>query len=165
MTETVRNRSRFLKLIAAFRMVKALVLAAIGIGAFRLLKPGVADQLLQWSSALPMLIRHPAAGHAVKTVAGMPERRIEEYALAALAYSALFATEAVGLWREKIWAEYLTIVATTSFIPFEVLEIVRHRRPLAIVVLTINVAIVIFLIVRRRKAGRQNTAGDRSLSA
>jgi len=51
--------------------------------------------------------------------------RIELLAAAVFAYAALFATEGVGLWLQKRWAEYLTVIATTSFIPFEIWEIGR----------------------------------------
>src|SRR2546425_1048885 len=34
-------------------------------------------------------------------------------------YSALLLTEGIGLWFELRWAEYLTVIATSSFIPLE----------------------------------------------
>jgi len=37
----------------------------------------------------------------------------------ALAYCILEGVEAVGLWRGRRWAEYLTVVATAGFIPIE----------------------------------------------
>ena len=41
------------------------------------------------------------------------------------AYSALFLVEGTGLFFEKRWAEYLTIVATVSFIPVEIYELLK----------------------------------------
>ena len=40
-----------------------------------------------------------------------------------LAYAALEATEMVGLWLNKRWAEYLTFIATTILVPYEVYEL------------------------------------------
>jgi hypothetical protein len=42
--------------------------------------------------------------------------------IVALLYAGLFAVEGGGLWLAKRWAECLTIIATTSFVPFEVLR-------------------------------------------
>ena len=33
--------------------------------------------------------------------------------------------EAIGLWYQKRWAEYLTFVATCAFLPYEVYELTR----------------------------------------
>ena len=41
-----------------------------------------------------------------------------------LAYACLEAVEAVGLWFNRRWAEYLTFVATTLLIPYEIYELV-----------------------------------------
>ena len=50
------------------------------------------------------------------------------------------------MWREKRWAEYLTVVVTASLIPLEVWEIFRHPTWLKVLALVINVAILIYLI-------------------
>ena len=39
-----------------------------------------------------------------------------------VAFAALEAVEMVGLWLNKRWAEYLTFIATTALVPFEVYE-------------------------------------------
>jgi len=68
--------------------------------------------------------------------------------IGAFCYAALFTTEGIGLWLEKRWAEYLTVIATISFIPFEVWEIVRRVTVLRIALVIANIAIVIDLIWR-----------------
>src|SRR4051812_20091407 len=47
------------------------------------------------------------------------------------------------------WAEWLTVVVTSSFIPVEVYEMVEHFSAGKVVALTVNVAIVVHLVVRR----------------
>ena len=80
--------------------------------------------------------------------------RIELAALASFAYAALFIVEGIGLWMQKDWAEYLTIIATTSFIPFEVWEIVKRVTALRVALVISNTAIVIYLIVRLTREHR-----------
>src|SRR5207249_9141438 len=43
-----------------------------------------------------------------------------------LAYTVLELVEAIGLWHERRWAEYLTVVATAGLLPFEILELSRR---------------------------------------
>ena len=50
----------------------------------------------------------------------------------ALAYAIVEWAEAVGLWLEKRWAEYLTVLATTGFLPLEVHELVKRVTALRI---------------------------------
>jgi uncharacterized membrane protein (DUF2068 family) len=70
-----------------------------------------------------------------------------------LAYAALEATEMVGLWLNKRWAEYLTFVATTVLVPFEVYELTHSVSVFKLVTLAINLAVVIYLLFAKRLFG------------
>ena len=48
-------------------------------------------------------------------------------AAAAAAYAILEGAEAVGLWYQKRWAEYLTFIATLVFLPVRDLRAVARR--------------------------------------
>ncbi|HEY6425048.1 MAG TPA: DUF2127 domain-containing protein [Pseudonocardiaceae bacterium] len=73
--------------------------------------------------------------------------------LAVLAYAAIQLTEGVGLWLGRRWAEYLTVVATSVFLPLEIYELTERVTPIRIGALVINVAAVIYLIVAKRLFG------------
>ena len=66
------------------------------------------------------------------------------------AYSALVLVEGIGLFFERRWAKYLTIVATISFIPIEIYELVKAATLLKFVALVINIAVAVFLMVNVR---------------
>src|SRR3954464_10572781 len=70
-----------------------------------------------------------------------------------LGYAVLEGVEAIGLWWQKRWAEYLTLVATALFIPLEVYEIVHKGSPLKVIALIVNVAIVAYLLYAKRLFG------------
>ena len=74
-------------------------------------------------------------------------------AAAAAAYAALEGTEAVGLWLGRRWAEYLTLVATAVFVPYEILELTRSISWLKLLTLVINLLIVIYLLAAKRLLG------------
>jgi uncharacterized membrane protein (DUF2068 family) len=73
--------------------------------------------------------------------------------LGVLGYAALEGIEAVGLWMQKRWAEYLTLIATALFIPLEVYEIVHKGSPLKVIALIVNIAIVVYLLYAKRLFG------------
>jgi uncharacterized membrane protein (DUF2068 family) len=66
--------------------------------------------------------------------------------IAALAYAVIEGVEAVGLWLEKRWAEYLTVVATVGFIPFEIEELTKSVSVFKILALVINVVVLVYLL-------------------
>jgi len=70
-----------------------------------------------------------------------------------LAYAALEATEMVGLWLNKRWAEYLTFVATTVLVPYEVYELTISVSVFKLVTLVINLAVVLYLLLAKRLFG------------
>ena len=79
------------------------------------------------------------------------DRHLKELGGLAAIYGALFLTEGVGLLFRKRWAEYLTVIATSSLIPLKIYEIARHCTSSRIILLIGNLAIVIYLIVEIRR--------------
>ena len=59
--------------------------------------------------------------------------------------------EGIGILRGKRWGGLLIILATSSLIPLECYEIVRRHSLVRIAALVLNVGIVVYLIVNRRK--------------
>jgi hypothetical protein len=70
-----------------------------------------------------------------------------------VAYATLEAVEMVGLWFAKRWAEYLTFVATTLFVPLEVDELVTSVSTLKLILLIVNLAVVLYLLLGKRLFG------------
>jgi uncharacterized membrane protein (DUF2068 family) len=78
-----------------------------------------------------------------------------------VAYATLEAVEMVGLWFAKRWAEYLTFVATTLFVPLEVYELLSSFGWLKLVTFIVNMAVVIYLLLGKRLFGlRGGRAAD-----
>jgi uncharacterized membrane protein (DUF2068 family) len=67
--------------------------------------------------------------------------------------AAVEGAEAVGLWYQRRWAEYLTFVVTAAFLPLEVYELTITVSPLKVIALIINLAIVIYLLAAKRLFG------------
>jgi uncharacterized membrane protein (DUF2068 family) len=70
-----------------------------------------------------------------------------------LAYGAVEAIEAVGLWYQQRWAEYLTFLVTTSLLPLEIYEIVNRASVFKLFAFAINLAVVVYLLLAKRLFG------------
>ena len=73
--------------------------------------------------------------------------------LIATLYAVVEWTEAYGLWRERRWAEYLTVIATAGFLPLEVHELLQRVTFLRVVALVVNLALLIWLVRNKRLFG------------
>jgi uncharacterized membrane protein (DUF2068 family) len=149
------RRDRWLSLIALFKLLKAVLLVAVGFGALQLLRPSVAAELREWLAAFSLRSGQLFLQRAIGLIGRLTPERIEALGLGAFAYAALFATEGVGLWLARRWAEYLTVVATGSLVPFEVYELARTFSAPRLLTLSVNVAVVAYLVYRVRRRSTQ----------
>jgi uncharacterized membrane protein (DUF2068 family) len=135
-------------------LLKALFLIAGGFATLKLLRPGMAETVMRWVENFPVMTGHAFLERTTAKLTRLPPRRIEELAIAEFAYAAVFIAEGTGLVLRRVWAEWLTVVVTTSFIPFEVYETFKRMTPIRVGLLVINIAIVIYLIWRRVESRR-----------
>ncbi len=145
-----RQRDQLIEIIALFKFVLAAGLIALSFGAFKLLEPASAELLQGWILALSETDSHPRVQRGLEIVADLGPRKVQVISAAALFYAVLYVVEGVGLWYEKRWAEWLTVIATSLFIPLELYEVVRHTSIARVGALVINVALVAYLYYRIR---------------
>jgi uncharacterized membrane protein (DUF2068 family) len=143
----------FIKVIIAERIVKAVVLVALGLG---LLVAGHNHWLDYWadwaenqlnldvgrSLILRLLLR------LVVYIGAFNHMTL--LASSAILYAALEATEGVGLAMRRRWAEYLTVIATGVLIPYEAYEVIARPTPFKAGALLLNLAVVGYLAYRKR---------------
>lgn len=140
-----------LRLIAAFKLFKGVLLLAVGIGALRLLHRDVAEVVNRWVAELRF---DPQSRfiHALLLRAGaIDDHMLRRIGAGTFFYSALLLTEGVGLWLEKRWAEYLTVILTGSFLPLEIYEVTRRINATRVAILVTNLLIVAYLIAFLRR--------------
>ena len=146
-----RARNGLIRAIAVFKLVKALLLVGVGLGSLKLLSPTAAETADRWASALTWRIGPRAASTLRNGVSSLTASQLKVIGIVAFLYAGLFAVEGGGLWLAKRWAEYLTIIATTSFVPFEVYELTRHASWQRGATLGINLLVVGYLVWKVRK--------------
>ena len=156
------TRDAGLLAIACFKLLKAIALFTLGLGAFKLLDPAVVDRLTDWLLHFSLSTGQQLVDRAVDLLSTLTRRRATALGIAAIAYGALFAVEGIGLWKGKRWAEYLTVITTSLLIPFEIYELTRRVTIVRVSALAINVAAVIYLVYRlRHPRSDPRLTGDR----
>ncbi len=141
------------RLIAAWEAVK---------GVLVLLAAGLAVKFLAPSQTVEIedLVRHfhlNPAGHTSKVferaLDDMTNTRLVLLALGALVYALVRFAEAYGLWFQKRWGWVLGIAGAAIYLPFEVIEMVRHFTITSVMLFVVNLAIVALLWHFRTRHG------------
>jgi uncharacterized membrane protein (DUF2068 family) len=147
-----------LRFIALFKFVEAMLVIGVGLGALQLLKPEIAASAQRWATTLATSSDRRFLQHLLAQVAGLPPARLDLIAMAAFLYAGLRTIEGVGLWLGRRWAEYLTVVATASFLPIEMLELVRQLTVPRGTALMLNLLVVVYLIYRLPRSRSEDHA-------
>ncbi|PTL80764.1 DUF2127 domain-containing protein [Vitiosangium sp. GDMCC 1.1324] len=153
------------RLIAVFKLVKAMALIAIGVGVLDVLGEGTTETVARWLAASGMSLSGPIAERIFHTLSLLDSRKLVEISAVSFTYAVLFLIEGVGLWFDRLWAEYFTLFITVSFIPFELYELVKRPSIAKAVGLGLNVAVAVYLAVRiaRRRRSRASGGGGRQV--
>jgi uncharacterized membrane protein (DUF2068 family) len=154
--------TRLIRLIALFKLLKAILLIAVGLGALHLLHSDIANVLAHW---VKMFGLNPGGRYvemAIQKAVALTPNTIRGLGVGSFIYAGLFLTEGIGLWLLKRWAQWFTIIMTSSLIPLAIYEIYRHPTALKVLVLIINVAVVGFLIHRVRADASTSEGNSRT---
>ncbi len=144
------SSSFVLILIGAFKLLKALLLIAVGIGAIKFLHKDVASTAMHWVEILRVDPDNRVVHRILERIFRVTPKQLKELSVGTFFYAGLFAIEGIGLLMRKRWAEYFTIITTSGLIPLEIYEMTRHFTATKVVVLVVNLLIVLYLVSRVR---------------
>jgi uncharacterized membrane protein (DUF2068 family) len=122
------------------------------VGALKLLHENAADALGRWTAMLGFDPGNQYVDNALQKLANLTPNKIKGLGVGSFVYAGLFLTEGIGLWMVRRWAEWFTVIVTSSLVPVEIYEIQRHPSPVKILVLMINLAVVGYLVYRIRNS-------------
>ena len=146
-----QTNSVTLLLIGLFKLLKGVALLAVGIGALRFLHRDLAHSIEHWVNILRVDPDNRHVHALLSRAFRVTPHQLKALSAGTFIYAALFLTEGTGLILRRRWAEYLTIITTGGLVPLEVYEISKHVTPVKIAVLIVNIAIVVYLVVRVRR--------------
>ncbi|MGA8741486.1 MAG: DUF2127 domain-containing protein [Terracidiphilus sp.] len=149
------SQTGLIRLIAIFKLLKAALLIAAGIGILKLMHNDVATELQHWVARLGFDPGSHYVSLAIERATALSSRKIKDFGVVSFIYAALFLTEGIGLWLLKRWAEWFTVLITASLVPVEIYEISHHPSLIKILVLVINIAVVAYLLYRIKHVSRE----------
>lgn len=144
-----------LLLIALYEFTKGLLLVLVAISLLRLLGHDLQQVVMHWARVLRMDLHHRFIENLAARAGLINPHELKQLSALSFFIGGIHLVQGVGLYLGKRWAEYLTVIATSAFIPLEVHEVLRHVGPVRCLVLAGNVALVIYLIsvLWRRRRG------------
>lgn len=162
------NHRAGLILIAAYKVLSALLFVLVGLGAFHLMHRDVDD--FAWHTLVEVLHRNPESrvvNFLLEKAELLNEPLLRRIGFVAFCYAAVCLAEGIGLYLEKVWGEVLTLLITASFLPFEIHELFRRITSIRVAVLAINLVVLgylMYLVIEKaaRRAKESHRTADKS---
>jgi uncharacterized membrane protein (DUF2068 family) len=145
-----------LRLIALFKLLKAITLFVIGVGVLKLLHRDVNSTLDHWIAMSGLDPGNRWVERGIEKASNLTPAKVKGLGIVSFIYAGLFLIEGIGLWLMKRWAEWFTIIITSSLVPVEIYELYRHPTASKILVLIINIAVVAYLLYRIRTRAHES---------
>jgi uncharacterized membrane protein (DUF2068 family) len=146
-----RSHQTGLAFIAAFKVVKGLLLLLVGLGLLKLVHADIATLLSRTIEALHLHADSRILHALVLKVDALQPHSVLLLGAISLSYAGLLLIEGIGLWLEVSWAAYLTVISTSLLLPFELYEVLQQASALRIGVLLLNLVIVVYLILKLKQ--------------
>ena len=149
--------------IGAMKLASAVLLAAAGLGAFRLLHQDLGLVMERIALRLHLDPDDRIVREVASRVSVLGPKRLAEIGVGTFFYAILHAVEGTGLLLRRRWASYLTVVITGSLLPLELYEVARKVTALRVAVLVVNLGILAYLVIKLREEHGRRAPRARSL--
>jgi uncharacterized membrane protein (DUF2068 family) len=140
----MRKRSVGLLVIIGYKALTALVLLGVAIAMLVIAKQHLG--LENWVEEGTLGGREGVISSLAEHVLQLRPRTLAFGAVVAGLYSSISAVEAIGLWHGKTWAQWLVLGAIGMGLFPELYELAHGISPLKVLILTFNIAILVYLI-------------------
>jgi len=150
-----RAQKNLLRAVASFEFSKGILVLLIGLSALLLVHKDawvIAESLL---ALLHISTDRHSAQLFLDFADNLTDARLWAAAQLAFTYSFLRFAEAYGLWRQRIWAEWLAFVSGTLFVPLEIRELMRGITLVRSVMFVANLGIVLYMFYLLRAGLRR----------
>jgi uncharacterized membrane protein (DUF2068 family) len=156
------RQALIVRVIAVDRAVHAIAFASVAVAALAV--RGDLKAVHGWATSMLAALtsaRHGSGGASSHGAVAALLTRLSHLTphsllwLAAIAgvYAMVSGVEAVGLWFEQRWAEYLTVLATAGFLPLEIKALVDRVTFVRVLAMVVNIAILVYLVVSKHLFG------------
>lgn len=136
-----------LRTVAAIEFVKGLLAVGAGLVFLELIRKDfdledAAQNLVYYLNIDPDRRLSQAFVHAA---ARIMDANVTLVVTIALLYATGRFIESYGLWRQRVWAEWLAIISGAIYLPFELYALIRHPTLVHWAILLINIMVVVYI--------------------
>ena len=145
------NRAPTLYVIIAIKLLKGLVLVAVGLGFLSLIGQDLDarfDQFLRWVHLDPEKKFFAVLGNKLQTISPSNVRGV---AIGTILYSVFSLVEGVGLIFRLRWIGWVVIGESLFFIPIEVYDLMHGFTVIVLTILVLNIFIVWYLLQNKER--------------
>lgn len=147
-----KHHDRGLLAIGLLKLVEAVFFFLVGVGAIHFVHRDLGEAARRLAERLWFDWDRRLVTWLLNHLDEVTAHRLKQIGIFTFFYAGLRVTEGVGLVLEKVWAEYLTLILTVSFLPWELYELARRPSWFRLSLLLINLAVLAYLIwLLRRK--------------
>jgi uncharacterized membrane protein (DUF2068 family) len=163
---TARHRSnRWLVLIGAGKLLKAVLFVALGFGALHLVHKDLVSVVYQWTLDLRFDPESHFVNYILDKVSLISPHRLRLISVGIFVYAAVDTLEGMGLILGKTWAEYLTLILTASLLPWEFFELAHRPNWPKLIFALLNIAVVWYLAAYLRRRHQERRAENAELQS
>ena len=143
-----------IRAIAVFEAVKGALVLAAGFGLLSLLHKDAHRIACEFLSRLHL---NPAQKYQkifIDLADNITDSRLWFFAGLALIYSAFRFVEGYGLWKEKVWGEWLAVISGTIYLPIEIYEVcfkVSFVNVFALVANIVVVGVIAYVLIQKKQ--------------
>jgi uncharacterized membrane protein (DUF2068 family) len=153
-----------LRAVAVLELSKGVLVALLGFGLISLSHHGrdlgeIAQNLLYALHISP--VRHVSRAF-LAAATRLNDLNLMAVAAGAAVYSIMRFAEGYGLWKGRVWAQWVALVSGMVYLPLEVREVLRRPTPVRLAVFLVNVAIVLYMAYMRIPSKSAPTASKTS---
>lgn len=141
----LKAHNRWLILIALFKIAQALLFIAVGFGVLHFLHKDIGDELELLANHLRFNPESKLVNFILEKASLVDDKMLRRISYVVFLYAGLDMVEGVGLYLEKMWAEFFTLAITASFLPWEIYEVFRRLTWPRVGLLLINALVLFYL--------------------
>jgi uncharacterized membrane protein (DUF2068 family) len=161
------DHHRGLRTVATIEAVKGVLALIVGFAFVEILRRDVdlQDAALNLLYVLHIDPDRRIAIALLHAAQSASEASVFNVAAIVLVYASLRFLESYGLWRQRIWAEWLAIISGAIYLPFELRALIRHPTAFHWAILLINIVIVLYIVYVRWEDIQQRHRRERAHGA
>lgn len=139
------RHSTFLKFIIFYKALMGLTEIVIAVSFFKFLGRDLEKSFTGLARTLKLDTENRMIASAIKQAGMIGNETFIGITIILFTFGVLNFLEAWGLHKRRRWGEWLTVIATSLLIPFEIYEVVLKITPPRVFILVMNVVIVYYL--------------------